>query len=93
MNYKRLQNKNAEENISIYQRYLLNDILFNDKGAGIAQLVYRLATGWTTERSEFKFRWGQEFSLHVVQTGPRVQPNLLYNGYRGLLRGAKAAGA
>jgi hypothetical protein len=35
--------------------------------AGIAQSVERLATGWTTKGSEFKFRWGQEFSLlHVV---------------------------
>jgi hypothetical protein len=28
-------------------------------GAGIAQSVYRrLPTGWTTEASEFEFRWG-----------------------------------
>jgi hypothetical protein len=35
--------------------------------AGIAQSV--LATGWTTEGSDFESGWGQEFSLlHVVQT-------------------------
>jgi hypothetical protein len=27
-------------------------------GAGMAYSVQRLATGWTTERSEFKSRWG-----------------------------------
>jgi hypothetical protein len=31
--------------------------------------------GWTTEGSEFKYRWGQEFSiLHIVQTGSRAHP-------------------
>jgi hypothetical protein len=28
----------------------------NMYGAGIGQSVYRLTTGWTTERSEFEFR-------------------------------------
>jgi hypothetical protein len=42
---------------------------------GIAQSVYRLATGWTTEKSEFESRWGQEFSLlFVVQTGSGAHP-------------------
>jgi hypothetical protein len=38
--------------------------------------VYRLTTGWTTERSEFESRDGQGFSLlHVVhQTGSGVHP-------------------
>jgi hypothetical protein len=45
------------------------------KGAGIAQSVYRLATVWTTEGSEFKSWYGQEFSLvHVVQTGSGAHP-------------------
>jgi hypothetical protein len=35
--------------------------------------IYRLATGWTTEKSEFESRWGQEFSLlQIVQTGSEV---------------------
>jgi hypothetical protein len=38
--------------------------------AGITQSVQQLATGWTTERSEFESRYCQEFSLlHVVQNG------------------------
>jgi hypothetical protein len=43
-------------------------------GARIAQSVYRLATGSTTEG--FESRYGQEFSfLHVIQTGSgHIQP-------------------
>jgi hypothetical protein len=42
------------------------------KGAGIAQSVSRLATGWMAKQSEFESRQGQEFFLlHVVQTGSR----------------------
>jgi hypothetical protein len=41
--------------------------------AGIAQSVYRLATDWTTRVSEFKCRWGQEFSLpHILHTDSGV---------------------
>jgi hypothetical protein len=37
---------------------------------GIEQWLYWLATGWTTEGSEFESRNGKDFSpLHVVQTG------------------------
>jgi hypothetical protein len=44
-------------------------------GAGIAQSVQRLATGWTTERSEFGSWWWQEFLLlHVVRTGSVAHP-------------------
>jgi hypothetical protein len=58
-------------------------------GAGIAQSVQRLATGWTTKRSEFEFLYGQEFSfLHVVQTGSGVHPISYPMG-----TGGKAAGA
>jgi hypothetical protein len=43
-------------------------------GAGIAQSVQRLTTGWATEESEFQHRYGQEFSLlHVVHAGSGVQ--------------------
>jgi hypothetical protein len=58
-------------------------------GAGIAQSVYRLATGWTAEGSEFESRWGQKFSiLHVVPTGSRVHPTAYP-----MITGGKAAGA
>jgi hypothetical protein len=63
-------------------------------GATIAQSVYRLATGWTTEESEFESRWGQEFPLlHVVQTGSGVHPTSYTMGSRGLFLGGNAAGA
>jgi hypothetical protein len=45
-------------------------VLAYDSVVGVA-----LATGWTTEGSEFESRYGQEFSLlHVVQTGSGVHP-------------------
>jgi hypothetical protein len=45
------------------------------RGDGIAQSVYRLATGRTTEGCEFESRQGQELSLlHVVQTGSGIKP-------------------
>jgi hypothetical protein len=47
----------------------------DSNGAWIAQSAQRLATGWMTERSEFKSRKGQEFSLfHIMQTGSGVHP-------------------
>jgi hypothetical protein len=47
----------------------------NMEEAGIAESVLRLATGWTTEWSEFESRYAQEFSLlYVVQTGSGVHP-------------------
>jgi hypothetical protein len=58
------------------------------KGAGIAQSVLRLATGWTTEGSELESRWGQEFSLlYVVQTGSGVHPTSYQMGTGVFLRG------
>jgi hypothetical protein len=33
-----------------------------------------MAIGWTTERSEFESLYGQEMSLHVVQTGSGAHP-------------------
>jgi hypothetical protein len=45
------------------------------KGAGIAQSVQRLATGWTAEGSQFESRYGQEFSLlHFVRTSSGAHP-------------------
>jgi hypothetical protein len=61
-------------------------------GAGIAQSVWRLATGWTTEGSES--REGQEFSLlHVVRTGSGVHPTSFPMGTGGSFLGGEAAGA
>jgi hypothetical protein len=41
----------------------------------IARLVWRLATGWTAEVSEFESRWGQGFSLfHFIQTDCGAHP-------------------
>jgi hypothetical protein len=51
--------------------------------------LFRLATGWTTEGSEFGSRKGQEFSLlQVAQTGSGVHPTSYPMG-----TGGKAAGA
>jgi hypothetical protein len=53
-----------------------------------------LGTDWTTERSEFESRWGQERSLlYVVQTGYGVHPTSYPMGTGDLSPGGKAAGA
>jgi hypothetical protein len=62
-------------------------------GAQITQSVYRLATRWMTEGSEFESRRGQEFSLHVVQTGSGVHPASHPMGTGGSFPGGKAAGS
>jgi hypothetical protein len=63
-------------------------------GARIAHSVYQLATGWTTEGSEFESPWCQEFSLlSVVQTGSGVHPTSYPLGTGDSFPGGKAAGA
>jgi hypothetical protein len=63
------------------------------RGSGIAQSVQRLATGWTTEGSEFESRYGQELSLlHVVQTGSGVHPTSYPMGMGALFPGVKRPG-
>jgi hypothetical protein len=59
------------------------------------QSVQRLATGWTTEGSEFESRYGQEFSLlHVIQTGSGIQPTSCPTGTAGSLpEGVKRLGS
>jgi hypothetical protein len=53
-----------------------------------------MATGWTTEGSEFDSRWGQEISLlHVVQTGSGAHPASYPMGTGGSFGGGKAAEA
>jgi hypothetical protein len=61
-------------------------------GAGIAQLVQRLATGWTTEESEFESPLGQKFTfLYIVQTGSGAHPTSYPMGTGGFFSGSKAA--
>jgi hypothetical protein len=70
---------------------LISGVTFNTR-AGIAQSVQRLATDWTTEGSEFEFRYVQEFLLlHVVQTGSGVHLTFYPMGTRGSFPECKAA--
>jgi hypothetical protein len=63
-------------------------------GAGLAQSVWRLATGWTAEGSELESQKGQDFSpLHVVQTRSGAHPASCPVGTGGSFSGGKAAGA
>jgi hypothetical protein len=49
---------------------------------------------WTTEGSEFEFRYGQKFSLiHVVQAGSGAHAASYTKGTGGFFPGSKAAGA
>jgi len=57
--------------------------------AGIAQSLWRLATGWTIRGSNPG--WGARFTA-PVQTGPEAHPTSYNNGYR-VFPGGKAAGA
>jgi hypothetical protein len=69
-------------------------ITISKQRAGIAQSVQRLATGWTTEGSEFESWYGQQFSLlHVIQTGSRFRQTSYPMGTGGSFLGGKAAGA
>jgi hypothetical protein len=73
--YCRIFNQSTDMHIWIY--------------AGIAQLVYRLTTGWTTERSEFESRIFTSAYRPDRLWGP---PNHLYHGYRGPFPVDKASG-
>jgi hypothetical protein len=65
----------------------------NILGVGIAQSVQQLATGRSTEGSEFDSRWDQDFSLlYVVQTDSGVDPTSYPMGTGVSFRGDKAAG-
>jgi hypothetical protein len=53
-----------------------------------------MATGWTTEGSEFESRWGQEFSLlQVVKTDSGAHPASYPMGNGVSFPGGKAAEA
>jgi hypothetical protein len=63
---------NIVVNVMSHAGYILHT---NMTGAGIAQSVWRQATGWTAKGSEFESQWGQEFSLlHIIQTGSGIHP-------------------
>jgi hypothetical protein len=57
----------------------------------IAQSGKRLATGWTTEGPEFECQYGQDFFLHVVETGSRAYPASYPMGTEGSFPEGKAA--
>jgi hypothetical protein len=57
-------------------------------------IIIRLATGWTTEGSNFESRKGQVFSLlRIVQTGSGLHPTSYQIGTGGSFLGVKAARA
>jgi hypothetical protein len=56
------------------ENYVVKRFIIYTLGAGVAQSVQRLATGWTAEGSEFESRWGQDFSPLHVQTGSGAHP-------------------
>jgi hypothetical protein len=61
--------------------------------AGIAQSVYRLATGWTNKGSVYKSRWRKELPLlYVVQTDSGARPASYPMGSGGFFLWEKAAG-
>jgi hypothetical protein len=53
----------------LFVKFKINITEFQSDRASVAQSVYRLATGWTTEGSELESRNCQECSLlHTVHT-------------------------
>jgi hypothetical protein len=59
--------------LGLHHHSIYNKLL----GAGIAQSVQQLATGWTTEGLQFESRYGQEFSLSTssrLALGPTQPP-------------------
>jgi hypothetical protein len=48
--------------------------------------------GWMTEMSEFESQLGEEFSLHVVQTGSVAHPASYPIGSEGSFAGVKLLG-
>jgi hypothetical protein len=71
-------------------------MFYNYYKSAVAQSVYQLATGLTTEKPEFESLEGQEFSvLHIVQTGSGANPASYSMGVagRGSFSGGKEAGA
>jgi hypothetical protein len=63
-------------------------IICKESGAGVAQSVYRPATGWTVRRSNP----GADEFFRTRPYRPRSPPSPIHNGYR-VFPGGKAAGA
>jgi hypothetical protein len=74
-------------------QHLSDRLKWANRMTWISQSVYRLATGWAKEGSEFESRNGEEFFLHVVQTGSGFHPTSYPMGTGGSFPGGKAAGA
>jgi hypothetical protein len=90
----RLHNSVSFLHLSYIYKAMEIFITYPNIGAGVAQSVWQLATGWTTEGSEFESGKFQEFSpLHVVQTGTEAHPTSYQMGTGGSFPGSKAAGA
>jgi hypothetical protein len=84
----------AEKRRGPVQQQIVTEFNAINFGAGIAQPVWRLATGWTTEGSEFESQYGQEFPLlHVVQTGSWAHPASYPMDTEGSFPRGKAAGS
>jgi hypothetical protein len=65
-----------------------------NKEAGIAQSVQRLATGWTTDGSEFEILLSRVFCfLHVIQIGSGAYPASYPMGMGRSFPGGKVARA
>jgi hypothetical protein len=88
------QNKAVLPKITHEVHFITSLDIFSVAGARIVQSVWRLATGWTTERSEFKSRYGQEFSLlHIIQTSSGAHPASYPMGTGGSFQRGKVAEA
>jgi hypothetical protein len=59
----------------------------------LTDAVYRLAMGWTTEKSEFKSLQGQEFSSPCRPDQLWGSPSFQSNAYCGFFRQGKMNGA
>jgi hypothetical protein len=88
-------NGNKETEVELLDHYLtFKETAQKRTRARIAQLIQRLATGWTARRLYFKSQWGQDFSaLHVVQIGFGACPASCTMATADSFPGGKAAGA
>jgi hypothetical protein len=89
MNVKQNRNVFITYKYTHFTSQMINYSLSRDSIVGIA-----IRYCWTTERSEFESRWGQDFSLlFVVQIGSAAHPTSYLMGTVGSFPGAKADGA
>jgi hypothetical protein len=70
------------------------NVYYGRSSAAVTQSVERLATGWTTEGSEFESLYSLELSRPlIVQVGSGSHLASFQMGTGGLFPGGKAAGA